>query len=122
MFMYLIKGFGLIFIVNCLHPLFTANILLHYASAMIFFVSCSNINFRNDTRIRIYVWLILWLTLCNVIELELRMGNGVIMVLLSLSSFKKGAAEHTHTLAPDHLPNETKNQCNESEEVELERE
>lgn len=57
----------------------------------------SNINFRHDTRIRIYVLLILWQTLCNVIKLELRLGNGVITVLLPLSSFTGG---HSSTQTP----------------------
>lgn len=53
--MYLIKGFGLILIVNCLlHPLFIANIsgALGISDDP---PPCSDINFNNDTRIRIYV-------------------------------------------------------------------
>lgn len=65
-----------------------------FCAAEIIF-SRSNINFRNDTRIRIYVWLILWHTLCNVIKLELRLGNGVITVLLPLSSFTGHSSTQT---------------------------
>lgn len=56
-YVYLIKGFGLILLVNCLlHPLFIANIsAVFYASAVGFCFPGSNINFNNDPRIRIYV-------------------------------------------------------------------
>lgn len=53
-YMYLIKGFGFILIVNCLlHPLLI--FLVHYASAVISSAPPPrfDINFNNDTRIRI---------------------------------------------------------------------
>lgn len=93
--MYLIKGLGFILIVNCLlHPLFIANISGALCTSNDFFFPLFQHQFQQWQRIRIYMWLILWLTLCDVIEL--RMGKWGHFGVTVLVQFSRGAHKDTH--------------------------
>lgn len=82
------------FVVYLLH----SKMNVFYAFCIRHVFSCSNINFRNDTRIRIYVWLIYdLLTLCSghcVVAKNGEWGQCGVSVLCPVCSVPDG---HTHT-------------------------